>query len=47
MDFKSEVQPLLEGLMDEVEELSKISTLPEKVDTKFWEDFIFDVYKKG
>lgn len=46
MDFKNEVQPLLEDLMDEVEILSKQSKLPSKVNSKFWREFIINVYKK-
>lgn len=31
--------------MDEVEQLSKNSKLPKKVDNEFWEDFIVNVYE--
>lgn len=34
------VMPVLEHLMEEVDQLSATSTLPEKVDRKFWEDFL-------
>ena len=44
LDYTTEVAPMLERLMDEVEELSKLSTLPEKVDRKFWDNFIVDCY---
>ena len=40
LDYMTEVAPTLEDLMDEVEELSKQSTLPDKVDRVFWDDFI-------
>ena len=40
MDYTTEAAPLLESLMDEVEELAEKSTLPEKADRKFWENFI-------
>lgn len=40
LDYITKVAPLLERLMDEVENLSKNSNLPEKVDRKFWDDFI-------
>jgi len=46
LDYKSEVAPTLEKLMDEVERLSEESNLPEKVDQKFWNDFIIDVMGK-
>ena len=44
LDYITEVAPMLERLMDEIEELSKLSLLPEKVDRKFWDDFIVDCY---
>lgn len=40
MDYTSQVVPLLEGLMDEVEALSEKSNLPEKPDRKFWENWL-------
>lgn len=40
LDYNTEVAPLLESLMDEVEELSTKSTLPKKVNKKFWDDFL-------
>lgn len=42
LDYLTEVAPVLESLMEEVEELSLNSTLPEKVDRKFWDQFICD-----
>jgi len=42
LDYLIEVAPVLESLMEEVEELSLKSTLPEKVDRKFWDQFICD-----
>ena len=42
LDYLTEVAPVLESLMEEVEELSLKSTLPEKVDWKFWDQFICD-----
>ena len=42
LDYFSEVVPVLESLMEEVEALSRQSTLPEKVDRKFWDQFICD-----
>lgn len=40
LDYLTEVGPLLDSLMEEVEELSEKSTLPEKPDRKFWDNFI-------
>jgi len=39
-DYQTEVGPYLEEMMEKVEELSNKSTLPDKPDRKFWEDFI-------
>lgn len=44
MDYVTEVNPLLEGLMMECEDLSKVSKLPSKVDRKFWDNFIVECY---
>ena len=41
-DYTTEVAPYLESLMDEVEKLSEQSTLPLKVDRKFWDQFIIE-----
>ena len=43
LDYLKEVAPKLEALMEEVEILSENSTLPEKPDRKFWDQFIIDV----
>jgi len=40
LDYLSEVGPLLETLMGEVESLAFTSSLPEAVDRKFWDKFI-------
>jgi hypothetical protein len=45
LDYKSEVAPMLENLMEEVEILSEKSTFPNKVDRDFWNNFIIDVYR--
>lgn len=45
LDFKIEVQPELEKLVDEVKQLSAKSSLPEQCDSEFWEDFIVDSYR--
>lgn len=42
LDFK-ELSPLLDDLVDEVKELRDKSTLPDKPDVKFWEEFIMEV----
>ena len=42
LDYLTEVAPVLESLMEEVEELSLSSSLPETVDRKFWDQFICD-----
>jgi hypothetical protein len=46
MDYLKEVSPALEVLMDEVEELSRNSTLPDHVDYGYWDNFICDVLEK-
>lgn len=40
LDYTTEVSPLLDELMAEVEIASRTSTLPEAPDYKFWESFI-------
>lgn len=40
LDYSSEVAPVLEMLMDEVEDLLRNSSLPERVDTEYWDRFI-------
>ena len=40
LDYMTRVSPILESLMEEVEELSAKSDLPDKVDRKFWNEFI-------
>jgi len=42
LDYQTEVSPHLEALMDEVEELSRNSTLPSRPDRKFWDKFIIE-----
>ena len=44
--YINQIAPHLEELMNEVEELSLKSTLPEKVDRKFWDQFIIDAVEK-
>lgn len=45
LDFTTVVSPALEEVIDEVEKLASESSLPEKVDRGFWDDFIIKVYK--
>ncbi len=42
-DYLTVVAPILEKSMSDIEILSKKSTLPEKVNQKFWDDFIIDM----
>ena len=42
LDYKSVVAPALEGLMGEIEELAQKSTLPDKVDRAYWDQFVID-----
>ena len=44
LHYQNEVAPNLEKLMEEVEELSDKSNLPEKPDRTFWENFIVRTY---
>jgi len=45
-DFCTEVSPLLDTLMDEVEDLAAQSNLPLHVDKKFWEDWLVETLKR-
>jgi len=40
LDYQNEAAPKLDAIMDELEELSAKSTLPKKVNRKFWDDFL-------
>jgi hypothetical protein len=46
LDYLSEVGPLLETLMEEVESLAFTSSLPEAVDRKFWDNFICNTLER-
>ncbi len=46
LDYLTQVVPVLESLMDEVEGLSKVSTLPQKADRKYWDAFIIDTLER-
>jgi predicted nucleotidyltransferase len=43
LDYQTVVAPVLEELMDLLEKLSLKSILPEKVDRKYWDNFIINV----
>lgn len=45
LDFKSEVSPMLEGLIDEIDVLVENSDLPETVDTEYWDDWLLKQYE--
>jgi hypothetical protein len=40
LDYLSEVAPVLESLMEEVEDLISKSELPEKADVTYWNTFV-------
>ncbi|MDM8544334.1 nucleotidyltransferase domain-containing protein [Desulfococcaceae bacterium HSG9] len=46
IDFRTEAGPVLETLMDEIEELCAQSRLPDKADTEFWDRFICSTLEK-
>jgi len=46
LDYLSEVGPVLETLMEEVESLALSSNLPETMDRKFWDQFICDTLER-
>jgi hypothetical protein len=43
VDYLTDAAPTLENLMGEVEDLSVKSTLPDKVNAEFWENFLMEV----
>lgn len=43
LDYPNVVAPMLDDLIDECNRLSEASDLPEKVNRKFWDDFIVNV----
>ena len=45
LEFENEISPLLENLFAQVEELCNKSSYPEKVDRKYWNEFIIDAVK--
>ena len=46
LDYRTQVAPALESLMDEVERLLATSRLPEQADTRYWERFICETLEK-
>jgi len=44
-DYLTEVAPRLEAMMDEIEGLSEKSNLPEKVNRKYWENFLVETLR--
>lgn len=46
LDFKTNVQLELEVVTDRAMQLSQISTLPEEVDQKFWDDWLLAIYEE-
>jgi hypothetical protein len=46
LDYTTEVAPLLEKLVDEVEILSLASNYPESVNRKFWDDFLVELIEE-
>lgn len=46
MDYKTEAAPMLESIVDSVEAWSSLSHLPAKVDTKYWDQWLLDVYEE-
>ncbi len=46
LDYTTQVAPVLEALVEEVDLLSQDSDLPAKVDTAFWDTFVYSIYKQ-
>lgn len=46
LDYRKTVEPALGDVMDKVERLGEESTLPDKADTVFWNNFLIDTCKK-
>lgn len=46
VDFQSEVSPILDSLVSEIEELADRSHYPSKVDREYWNQFVIDKYSK-
>jgi hypothetical protein len=46
LDYVTEVAPVLDTLMDEVESLIARSQLPEHVDKSYWEQFLCETIER-
>ena len=46
LDYLTEVAPTLENLMDEIEVLSSQSALPEKVNRKYWNEWLINTLER-
>ena len=44
LNFIEEVCPVLDELLEELEELSLNSLLPQKIDTSFWDNYLLSIY---
>ncbi len=47
LDYRTEAAPALEALIEEVEELARTSSLPEKADTEYWDRFICETLERA
>lgn len=45
LDFKACVEPRLEAIIEEVDQLAQNSTYPEKADKEFWRNWLLSVYR--
>lgn len=46
LNFVNEVQPELDNVINEVEKLSELSSLPRKVDRNYWDQWLLKVYNE-
>lgn len=46
LNYITQIVPRLEGLIEEVEGLLKVSELPDEVDRAYWDNFILEVYNE-
>jgi hypothetical protein len=46
LDYRKEVEPYLNDVMDRVEKLGAVSHLPGKADINFWNNFLIEICKK-
>jgi len=45
LDYLTEVSPVLDSLMDDVEELSNKTDFPDKINRKFWDNWLLETIK--